>query len=532
MLDNIVNSSTPTVLDSPSVARWFFDSYATMLQRQMIRCAWNTARSHCALSLNGGFGLRTLTTATQPSETHKPRVAVVGAGPSGLYVSHFLLKEMDVAIDVFDRFPVPYGLVRYGVAPDHPEVKNCIATFETVFDAPDSRFFGHVSVGDNGDISVAELQKHYDAVVLSYGASQYRHLPQLQDGLANVAHARDFVGWYNGHPHHRTCPIDLENTRSCIIIGQGNVSLDCTRMMVADRERLQNTDIIETAEKMLTSSPLETVHVVGRRGALEAAWTIKELRELTRLPGVSTCLAQPYSLTQDETAFLKDNRPLRRKTEVLLKQPICTENQPSASIDSGSRANRTVQFHFQLSPKQLIESTQNPGHVAGVEFDVMELQGELGKRRAVPTGRTEKILCDAVLLSVGYKGEAISSNVPFNNGQGTIQHDGTGRVEDNLYCSGWIKTGPTGVIVSTMNDAHGVAKAIVADWKQRGPRTSKETTTQLEQILAELQKKTRIVTFSDFKKIEAMERELGKKHGKAAVKFVDVASMLETCAQD
>ncbi|KNC80953.1 hypothetical protein SARC_06702 [Sphaeroforma arctica JP610] len=244
---------------------------------------YNRLRPACALQWNK----RTLSTQRAPL-----RVCVVGSGPGGFYTAQRLAKVIeDVEIDIFERLPVPYGLVRFGVAPDHPEVKNVIHHFDRLMtENKKVRFLGNVNVGV--DVTMGDLRKHYSAVVLAYGADDDKQFGIKGEDAQGVVSARSFVGWYNGAPEHAQLQVDLSKVESVVILGQGNVALDCARLLLAPVSELAKTDVCTHAVRALEKSSIRKVHIVGRRGPMQAAFTIKELREMTKLPDTTVYMTE------------------------------------------------------------------------------------------------------------------------------------------------------------------------------------------------------------------------------------------------
>ncbi|KAH9267525.1 hypothetical protein BASA83_009915 [Batrachochytrium salamandrivorans] len=350
------------------------------------------------------------------------QVAVIGAGPAGFYTASKLLKSDHVRVDMFEQLPVPFGLVRYGVAPDHPEVKNVITKFNTVAEMPGFHFFGNVSVGK--DISLHTLRTAYDAVVLAYGSSA-EHKLGIEDeagSSSNVFSSREFVGWYNGHPHHVDLPVDLSSTDTAIVVGQGNVALDVARILLSPIDTLAKTDISRHALEKLSTSRIRHVHLVGRRGPFHVAFTSKELRELAALSNVFIQLdhawleahLSPYS------DILKSDRVRRRLMDLLLKSSM-----QGLALSSQSERKRCV-FEFLLSPRRLMLN-ESGSTVAGVEFETNHLVGEGLAQRAVGSGGYQQIPAGLVVSSIGYKNEGLNG-APFDASRGIVPNS-RGRVE-------------------------------------------------------------------------------------------------------
>ncbi|CAO3643566.1 unnamed protein product [Cunninghamella echinulata] len=479
---------------------------------------------------------RALTTA---SGVKKPfRLAVVGSGPAGFYTSHRLLKDhTDTHIDMFDSLPIPHGLVRYGVAPDHPEVKNVMTTFDKVAEDDRFRFFGNVTIGggDNSDnnnngtktITVKELEQFYDAILFSYGASEDRQLGIPGENAYGSSSARTFVGWYNGLPRDRDLQLPLEDTDTAVIIGQGNVALDVARVLLSPIDELRKTDITEYALEALSKSRIKHVHVVGRRGPLQVSFTAKELREQLKLPNVrfEADHAWIHQQIQQHQDYLNKSRPLKRLMSLL------------DTTKKDNHGDKSWHLQFLKSPVEIL-TTHHHQHkevVKGIRYEVNQLEGSIEKQRATGTGKFETQECGLVLRSIGYKSLPIEG-IPFDHQRGLVPNT-YGRIMDHdhnilpgKYTAGWLKRGPTGVIVSTMSDAYETADTILEDIKNNTPllsSTNINNNINDDDLLHLLNRRQiRYVTYKDWKKIELAEFEIGKKLGKPREKFTSIDDML------
>ncbi|XP_036755877.2 NADPH:adrenodoxin oxidoreductase, mitochondrial isoform X3 [Manis pentadactyla] len=389
-----------------------------------------------------------------------PQICVVGSGPAGFYTAQHLLKHHTQAyVDIYEKQLVPFGLVRFGVAPDHPEVKNVISTFTQIARSDRCAFHGNVVVGR--DVTVLELRKAYHAVVLSFGAEDHRALEIPGEELPGVFSARAFVGWYNGLPENQELAPDL-SCDTAVILGQGNVALDVARILLTPPEHLEKTDITEAALRALRQSQVKTVWIVGRRGPLQAAFTIKELREMIQLPGTRPILDPADFLgLQDRIKDLP--RPRKRLTELLLRTAVEKPGVEEAAHQA--LAPHSWGLRFFRSPQQVLPSPDGR-RAAGIRLAVTRLEGFGEAAKAVPTGDTEDLACGLVLSSVGYKSRLIDPTVPFDPKLGVIPNV-EGRVVDvpGLYCSGWVKRGPTGVIATTMTDGFLTGQTLLQDLK-------------------------------------------------------------------
>uniref|UniRef100_A0A2K5P7Z2 NADPH:adrenodoxin oxidoreductase, mitochondrial n=2 Tax=Cercopithecinae TaxID=9528 RepID=A0A2K5P7Z2_CERAT len=420
-----------------------------------------------------------------------PQICVVGSGPAGFYTAQHLLKQHPQAhVDIYEKQPVPFGLVRFGVAPDHPEVKNVINTFTQTAHSGRCAFWGNVEVGR--DVTVPELREAYHAVVLSYGAEDHRALEIPGEELPGVCSARAFVGWYNGLPENRELEPDL-SCDTAVILGQGNVALDVARILLTPPEHLERTDITKAALGVLRQSRVKTVWLVGRRGPLQVAFTIK-------VP-----------------------RPRKRLTELLLR--TATEKPGPEEAARRASASRAWGLRFFRSPQQVLPSPDGR-RAAGVRLAVTRLEGVGEATRAVPTGDMEDLPCGLVLSSVGYKSRPVDPSVPFDSKLGVIPNV-EGRVMDvpGLYCSGWVKRGPTGVIATTMTDSFLTGQMLLQDLKAgllpSGPRPGYAA---IQALLSS--RGVRPVSFSDWEKLDAEEVARGQGTGKPREKLVDPQEML------
>ncbi|MBI5415404.1 MAG: FAD-dependent oxidoreductase [Candidatus Omnitrophica bacterium] len=447
------------------------------------------------------------------------RVAVVGAGPSGFYAAEALLRsEKNVVVDMFERLPAPFGLVRYGVAPDHAKIKNVIKIYEKIAEDPDFSFLGNVTVGR--DISVDELKDFYDAVLLTCGAQTDRRLGIPGEDLPGSHTATEFVAWYNGHPDFRERAFDLSG-RVAVVVGQGNVAVDVCRILCKTPDELKNTDIAAYALEALAQSRIKEIHMVGRRGPVQAAFTPVEIREFGGLADCDPVVnPQDFELNPASRTELETARELRQKKNIEILGGFASAG-PSLK-------GKKFFVHFLKSPVEL----RGKENVEKVILEENELIGEPGKQTARGTGKTEELACDLFFRSVGYRGVPIEG-VPFDERRGVIPNK-EGRVVrgeqivPGLYAAGWIKRGPTGVIGTNKADSEETARHILEDISglaQPVPGCGQPGTGLL---LERLKKKNiRVVSFADWKKIDAEEIKRGKAVGKPREKFVAAADMLD-----
>ncbi|OBZ86726.1 NADPH:adrenodoxin oxidoreductase, mitochondrial [Choanephora cucurbitarum] len=460
--------------------------------------------------------------------TNQPfKLAIVGSGPAGFYTAHRLLKECPNAqVDMFDSLPVPHGLVRFGVAPDHPEVKNVMTTFDKVAEDDRFRFLGNVPIGTQSkqSLSIQELQAHFDAILLSYGASEDRKMGIPGESSYGVESARSFVGWYNGHPNFKQLQLPLDETDTAVVIGQGNVALDIARVLLTPVDELRKTDMTEYALEALSKSRIRHVHVVGRRGPVQVSFTSKELREQMAIPDVQ---------------FNADMDLIRQEIEA--SQPLISKNRPlkrlMALLEKGSptkQGSKSWTAQFLRSPKEILSQDNR---VRGIRYEINRLEGPLEHRKAVGTGEHETQSCGLVLTSIGYRSVPIEG-IPFDTRQGRVPNS-FGKVIDEhgselagLYTAGWLKRGPTGVIVSTMADAYETADTILDDLKHQKPMLAGSSKQGADGLTSLLRERHMVpVSYQDWKKIEAAEFALGKQLGKPREKFSTVQDMLAVLEQ-
>ncbi len=418
------------------------------------------------------------------------RVAVVGSGPAGFYAAGALLTaDLPVEVDMVERLPTPWGLVRLGVAPDHPNIKAVSRAFERIAAQPGFRFFGNVEVGR--DVTHEEVTRIYDAVVYAVGAQTDRRLGIPGEDLPGSWAATEFVAWYNGHPDYQTLSFELATERA-VVVGAGNVALDVARMLALSPEELAPTDTTDAAIGAINESPLREIVVLARRGPAQAAFTTPELKEMGELADADV-IVDPADLD----GAVGTDTSSERNLEVLREY--------AARVPTGRR--RRVVFRFCVSPVEILGA----GRVEAVEIVHNELVD--GGARAVPTDRRETIPCGLVFRSVGYRGVALPG-VPFDDENGVIPND-RGRVEPGLYVAGWIKRGPTGVIGTNKKDATETAEQLLED--ARSGLLSRESDERLEGLLVE--NGVEIVAYAGWEAIDLEERTRGEPHGRPRVKL-------------
>lgn len=445
------------------------------------------------------------------------RVAIVGSGPSGFYAADALIKsDQDVMVDLFDRLPTPFGLVRGGVAPDHPKIKSVTRVYDGIAKSPQFNFLGNVNIGK--DITVVELKEYYDAIVFTCGAETDRNLNIPGINLNGSHTATEFVGWYNGHPDYLNCTFDLSK-EIAVIIGQGNVAVDVTRVLSKTVDELKHTDIAQHALDALSESKVREVHMIGRRSPVQAAFTNKEIRELGELLDCDLVFdnLSDFELNPANQKELddKDNTGAQRNWKVFEE----LRNQKPTN------KNRRCIIHFLKSPQSLIGSDW----IESVVLEKNKLTGESGNQQAEGTGYTEKLECGLFFRSVGYRGVEIPG-IPFEEKRGVFPNN-KGRIMDNndivpgLYTAGWIKRGPSGVIGTNKADSVETIASLMEDM----PKINSCNTPSTEPIKKLLQDRNiNVVSFEDWQKIDAAEIERGKKVGKPREKFTKIEEMIAT----
>ncbi|MEI7760814.1 MAG: FAD-dependent oxidoreductase [Thermoleophilia bacterium] len=435
------------------------------------------------------------------------RVAVVGSGPAGFYAAGQLLAhDPPCEVDLFDRLPTPWGLVRLGVAPDHPKIKSVSRAFEKIAQRPDFRFFGNVEVGR--DLAHEELAEHYDAVIYAYGAQADRRMGIPGEDLPGSWAATEFVAWYNGHPDFQDIPFDLSSKRA-VVIGNGNVAVDVARMLALTSGEISPTDTTDEAIAAILGSGIEEIVILGRRGPVQAAFTTPELQELRELAGADLVVdSADLELDPVSAAALEEDTALARRNVEVLREVITAPT---------TGKQRRVVLRFCVSPVAIVGDER----VEAVEVVRNELVAdESGQIRAVPTEERAVIPCGIVLRSVGYRGTAIPG-VPFDERRATIRND-QGRVLDDdgtpipgLYCTGWIKRGPSGVIGTNKKDATETVELVFAD--AEAGLLPQRVGGEITDVLSA--KGVTPVSYAGWEAIDAVERARGEEQGRPRVKL-------------
>lgn len=447
------------------------------------------------------------------------RVAVIGSGPSGMYAADALASQAELAqVDVYDRLPVPFGLVRYGVAPDHTSIRSVRDTLDRVLDKPGVRFLGNVNVGT--DITLEELRDFYDAVVLTYGASSDRHLGIPGEDLPGSVAATSFVAWYCGHPDADLEQFDeLVRTSTCaVVVGVGNVAVDVVRVLAKTRGELEVTDMPEHVLDAFGDSKIHDIHLLGRRGPAQATFTTKELRELGELLDAED-IVDPLGWEFDEASeeAIKNDRTVAKNVDVIRDW---SDHEP---IGKGHLIN----LHFLCRPVEL----RGDDRVREVVVERTHLDGHGG---VVGTGETFTIAADLVVRSVGYRGIPIPG-VPFDDKRGVVPNiDGRvvadSEVVAGLYVAGWIKRGPTGIVGTNKKDANASVASLLEDVAaQRLTAPAQPDPADVDAFLA--QRGVTVVTTAGWRAIDAAERALGASRGRDRTTIHDRTELLRIAEQ-
>lgn len=452
------------------------------------------------------------------------RVAIVGSGPSGFYAAEALQKlRPGTEVDMFDRLPTPYGLVRGGVAPDHPKIKSVTRVYDRIASAPEFRFLGNVTIG--GPLSHRELAAMYDAVIYATGAQTDRPLGVPGEDLQGSHAATEFVGWYNGHPDYRDRHFDLR-VASVAVVGMGNVAMDVTRILAASEAELAPTDLAAHALRELAASRVQTIHVLGRRGPTQAAFTNPELRELGEMADADI-VVDPRELELDEHSA----HELKGHEDRGVEKNLETLREFSTRPARGRR--RRIVLRFLVSPVELVGATRVEA-VTLVRNRLVRAPG--GELRAEPTAARETLPAGLVFRSVGYRGVPIAG-LPFDQRAGTMPNErgrvltapGAMETLPGVYVVGWLKRGPSGVIGTNKPDSSETVEGLLEDASQgRIGRAPLGDRRRVDGLLAA--RGVHVVSFDDWKRLDQLEQERGKARGAPREKLTSVAEMLEALA--
>ena len=454
------------------------------------------------------------------------KIAVIGSGPAGFYAAGELFRQQswDIKVDMFERLPTPFGLVRGGVAPDHQKIKSVTKIYSRIAENENFRFFGNVEFGR--DIKQSDLLEHYDAVIYTVGSPADRALGIPGEDLSGSHSATEFVAWYNGHPDFREHKFDL-SVKYAFVIGMGNVALDVARILAKNPEELAETDITDYALKALRKSQLEDIWLVGRRGPLQAAFSPVELREFLELPEADVVIEENALELDAESQHILETisgKDTKKNIEIL--------KQMSAMAASGKK--RKVHFLFLASPLEI----SGDGKVEKIRMVRNQLvKKEDGSLRPQATDKIVEEDAGLVFRSIGYHGKPLA-DLPFDQKSGTIPNE-CGQVKDqengNLlrnreYVAGWIKRGPSGVIGTNKQDAvetvHRMLETFLKEKIESGKNVSNPDIVSLLE-----KRKVEFVSFADWKLLDAHEIEAGQKQGRPRVKLTSTAEMLEIFCQ-
>lgn len=455
------------------------------------------------------------------TEAQPLRVAIIGAGPAGFYAAERLLKEagVNIEVDIYDRLPTPFGLVRLGVAPDHQKIKSVTKQFDRIAANPRFRFLGNVELGR--DVSVDDLADHYHMLLYSTGAQTDRALGIPGDQLEGSHPATEFVAWYNGHPDFRDCHFDLSQ-EAAAVVGVGNVAVDVARILCRTPDELAKTDIADYALEALRESKVRTVYILGRRGPAQAAFTSPEAKELGELEDCDVIVpVEEATLDKLSEASLADaDRGTVRKVEII---------QQLAQREPQGKSKQLI-LRFLVSPTEIY--SDEAGHVRGIRIVHNELYAtEAGTMRPRSTDRYEDLDVGLVFRSIGYRGVPLPG-VPFHDSWGVILNEG-GRVLDPVskeplpgqYTAGWIKRGPSGVIGTNKPDAVETVEHMLDDAAAgRTLQPSQPTAAAVDALLAE--RGARVVTYADWQALDELEIARGAACGRPRLKFTTVDEML------
>jgi NADPH-dependent glutamate synthase beta subunit-like oxidoreductase len=460
-------------------------------------------------------------------------VCVVGGGPSGFYTAKYLLANPNfkVQVSMIEKLPTPYGLVRYGVATDHQDVKLVTNDFKKTAQTEGFSFFGNVKVGDS--VSVDELRKIFDVVVFCNGSETEAHLGLQGENLKGVESAKAFVEWYNGLPAENPSEEDrirgvkyeeLLKTKQVCVIGQGNVALDVSRVIGRSVDSLRRYDVPEMSLDVLSRSKVEEVHIVGRRGPVQAACSTKELRELSEMPGLCVWV-DPKDLELDPVSQAELERmgsKGKRKLDTF-KKFTTTKRKPG---------DRIVQFQFFKNPAEFIDDGN--GNLKAMKVEKTTLVDKNGKSSARGTNQFLDLPCGVAFRSIGYRSKPIPG-VPFDEYKGRILNE-KGRIKDEkgfipgMYTAGWVKRGPDGVVGTNINCAKETISCILDDIQKEKLQLKKvDASAELANLL---KSRNRVyVTFNEYLKLEKYEEEVGNKNGKIREKVLRVEEMLKICKE-
>ena len=449
------------------------------------------------------------------------RIAIIGAGPAGFYAAQALLKSgQRVAVDILERLPTPYGLVRYGVAPDHPTVKSKAYAFDTILKDERVRYFGNVTFGT--DIAHGEVKEHYDAVIYTVGASRDKSLGISGENLPGSLSATEFVAWYNAHPYHADLNPPLD-TQHAAVIGMGNVALDVTRALLRNPDELAKTDMAPYAVGALRRSKVTDVHILGRRGPSQASFTPKELLEVAHLPGVEM-IVKPDDIEVDQIGTFEDPLEAKKAKRNLGLFTQFANRKPRPKFRGGKNDKKRVHIHFFVSPVEVVGQEQ----VQSLRLERNKLEPKGNRLSAIGTNVFEYLDVGLLLRSVGYLSAPLDG-VPFNDKRGVIPNEGgrvttlNGEVVRGEYTSGWVRRGPSGVIGTNKTDAEETVRHLLEDLPELSPALEPNPKAVNELLES---RGVDYVTFEDWQRISHVEKREGGMRGRRSLKFSSVDAIL------
>jgi len=454
--------------------------------------------------------------------SHPLKIAVIGSGPSGFYAVDALTRAGDgeIHVDIYDRLPTPYGLIRGGVAPDHPSIKKVAVAFARVAQRPQVRFVGNVTIGQ--DVTADELRDHYDAIIYATGNESHRSLGIPGEALKGVHSATEFVFWYNGHPDYAGRQFDLSSVKRAIVVGVGNVAMDVARILVRDRDELAQTDMAGYAVDALRDSKIEEVLILGRRGVAQASFSVKEIKDLATLTDVDLTISETDATVDEVSAQWLDaeDTPATFRKNIEFLQGVAEKGLTGAP--------RRLQPVFCVSPVAILG---DEGVVAGIRLGRNRLEAAPGRPRPVATGEEWDVEAQLVLSAIGYRGVAIPG-VSYDAKTGRIPnelgrvHDENGSRCEGEYVVGWAKRGPSGLIGTNRPDAKETVAQLLADFDGAQPKT---VAIDLVDVL--VSRGVRVVSFADWERLDAEELRRGQESGRAREKFTNVVEMIEFLSQ-
>ncbi|MGC6366440.1 MAG: FAD-dependent oxidoreductase [Candidatus Marinamargulisbacteria bacterium] len=439
-------------------------------------------------------------------------IAIIGSGPSAFYAAQALFKaDKDIKVDMFEKLPTPFGLLRGGVAPDHQQMKTVAKSYDKIADHPNFRFFGNVEIGNQIDLPT--LKKHYHSVIVAVGAETDRKMNIPGEDLTGSYTATEFVAWYNGQPSYQNHEFNLQG-ESAVIIGQGNVAVDVTRILAKPIHELEQTDITQTAIDHLKNSKLKNIYMIGRRGPAQAAFTELELKELGHIEGVNVKIHDELELSIADKTEVESSSKARKNVNQLniIKQ--------KDQVDSNQK---TIHILFYSSPSELISED---GILKKLKLERNRLEGDAGTQKAFATGEFYEIDCDILFRSIGYRGVPFRG-LPFDDRRGVIPNNAGQVVDlnndpiDATFVTGWIKRGPSGVIGTNRSDSIETVNTLLDSLES----TSQQSTEDIATVLTD--KQIRYVTYADWKVIDEYEVSEGQKKGKPREKLTSIDHILQ-----